>query len=57
MQQNQPLPTNPTSSFGLPSQNRHKIEELEFPFCPEASKYEKLAKIGQGTFGYCNFFY
>lgn len=22
-----------------------------FPFCDESSKYEKVAKIGQGTFG------
>jgi len=29
-----------------------KVEELEFPFCREVNaEYEKLAKIGQGTFG------
>ncbi|KAJ9596499.1 hypothetical protein L9F63_012482, partial [Diploptera punctata] len=27
------------------------IEEFDFPFCDEASKYDKVAKIGQGTFG------
>jgi cyclin-dependent kinase 9 len=27
------------------------IEEYNFPFCDESSKYEKVAKIGQGTFG------
>lgn len=26
-------------------------DALEFPFCDEVSKYERLAKIGQGTFG------
>lgn len=28
------------------------IEEFDFPHCDESSKYEKVAKIGQGTFGY-----
>lgn len=27
------------------------VEEYNFPFCDDASKYEKVAKIGQGTFG------
>nr|XP_033818020.1 cyclin-dependent kinase 9 isoform X1 [Geotrypetes seraphini] len=26
-------------------------DAVEFPFCDEVSKYERLAKIGQGTFG------
>jgi len=25
--------------------------ELDFPFCDEAGKYEKITKVGQGTFG------
>ena len=24
---------------------------LEFPFCHDVSKYERITKIGQGTFG------
>lgn len=27
------------------------LEEYNFPFCEAATKFEKLAKIGQGTFG------
>jgi cyclin-dependent kinase 9 len=27
------------------------IEEYDFPFCDDSCKYEKVAKIGQGTFG------
>lgn len=28
------------------------IENFNFPHCDETAKYERVAKIGQGTFGY-----
>jgi len=28
-----------------------KASSVQFPFCPEISKYERMAKVGQGTFG------
>lgn len=41
-----------TSSTVLSLAAKQKyIEEYDFPFCNESSKYEKVAKIGQGTFG------
>ncbi|KAF9412202.1 hypothetical protein HW555_009225 [Spodoptera exigua] len=48
-------PTQPvmsTSSTILNMREKEKyIEDFDFPFCDESSKYEKVAKIGQGTFG------
>ena len=29
----------------------HDFENIEYPYCPDVSKYEKVIKIGQGTFG------
>lgn len=33
------------------SSKYHYIENYMFPCCDESSKYEKVSKIGQGTFG------
>jgi len=40
-----------TSWSRAPSDRDQYIEQFDFPFCEEVSKYEKQAKIGQGTFG------
>lgn len=47
-----PPPVMSTTSTILSMREKEKyIEEFDFPFCDESSKYEKVAKIGQGTFG------
>jgi len=40
------------SGQGMTPKEREKyLEDYNFPFCDEVSKYEKITKIGQGTFG------
>merc|ERR1719384_1060168 len=39
------------SSHGSSFSKDQYIEQFDFPYCEEVSKYEKQAKIGQGTFG------
>lgn len=34
-----------------PKDREKFFDELDFPYCDEVGKYEKMAKIGQGTFG------
>lgn len=48
-----PQPGTPTSSARNMSlfDKQKYIEDYDFPYCDESSKYEKVAKIGQGTFG------
>lgn len=50
--------TSSTSSAAVPSassqilaEKQSYIENYDFPYCEESSKYEPLKKIGQGTFG------
>ena len=40
-----------SSPSSVSSENHRYIELFDFQYCAEISKYEKLAKIGQGTFG------
>ena len=40
------------SNAALLAQDKDRyIEKYDFPFCARVDKYEKIAKIGQGTFG------
>lgn len=41
--------TTPSSQAMLA--NYKYIESYDFPYCDDSTKYEKVAKIGQGTFG------
>ena len=45
-QQNQ----QPSSAQIAQDRDRY-IEKYDFPYCARIDKYEKIAKIGQGTFG------
>lgn len=48
----QPSKSNDGNTEEIGPRDREKyIEEFNFPFCDDASKYERVAKIGQGTFG------
>ncbi|CAH0381877.1 unnamed protein product [Bemisia tabaci] len=47
-----PSATPPQTPHMLSAKEKQKyIENYDFKFCDEAAKYEKLTKIGQGTFG------
>ena len=45
----------PVSGLTTEDMNRAErdkyIENFDYPFCDDVAKYEKLSKIGQGTFG------
>ena len=43
--------TGSTGGSGNSNSTQSYIENFDFPFCAEVTKYEKQAKIGQGTFG------
>lgn len=36
---------------GMGSSSGGPQRTANFPYCPEIGKYEKMAKVGQGTFG------
>jgi len=41
----------PPSVTIFPESRERYIEKFDFPYCAPIDKYEKIAKIGQGTFG------
>jgi hypothetical protein len=43
--------SNPADNDTAPSIDTKLFETIEYPFCTDHSKYEQVAKIGQGTFG------
>jgi serine/threonine protein kinase len=65
LQQQQPMPSRRPQSQAIPAtdaataaqlaaraQDKDKyVEQFDFPYCAKVDKYEKLTKIGQGTFG------
>ncbi|KAL7293358.1 hypothetical protein TKK_0013127 [Trichogramma kaykai] len=49
---NKPKNSSRESTIRMSQKEKDKyMEEFNFPYCEESSKYEKVAKIGQGTFG------
>lgn len=45
-----------SGAFSSTREKDKYVEDFNFPFCDDASKYERVTKIGQGTFGYVNLF-
>ncbi|XP_050520837.1 cyclin-dependent kinase 9-like [Daktulosphaira vitifoliae] len=45
-----PIPS-PSMQLSMARDREKYLEEYNFPFCEAATKFEKMAKIGQGTFG------
>lgn len=41
----------PSMQLSMARDREKYLEEYNFPFCEAATKFEKMAKIGQGTFG------
>lgn len=53
MMSNSTIPREGVNNGQMSMKEKEKyIEEFAFPYCDETTKYEKVAKIGQGTFGY-----